>query len=281
MIIGSHVKMAAPEYLLGSVKEALSYGANALMVYTGAPQNTKRKPVEELRIAEAGLLLSDHGIPLSSLIVHAPYLINPANSVNEAVMDLAVDFLNEEVRRTSAIGASSLVLHPGSHTVTDLKTGIRTAVNQLNRLDPIPDGICICLETMAGKGSEIGFQFEQIAELLAGLKQADHYAVCLDTCHVHDAGYDVDDFDLLLNVFDRIIGLDRLRVIHLNDSKNERGARKDRHANIGEGIIGFERLYRIAHHPAVEKIPLILETPYIDGNPPYRKEIAALRSPLK
>ena len=277
MILGSHVKMGAPDFVAGSVKEALSYGANALMLYTGAPQNTRRRPVDELHIPEARQLMADNGIALEHLVVHAPYLINPANSVKPEVAELAVEFLQSEIERTAAIGASYIVLHPGSYTTTDMATGIATVISQLNRLPEIPDGIVICLETMAGKGSEVGYRFEQLQEILAGLKHPEHFGVCFDTCHTHDAGYDLNDFDGVLAEFDRIIGLDRLKVVHLNDSKNECGARKDRHANIGEGKIGFEILNRIAHHPRLAEIPIILETPYVDEKPPYAREIAMLK----
>lgn len=276
MIIGSHVQMKAPDYVLGSVKEAISYHANALMLYTGAPQNTKRVPIEKMKIQEAQQLLKDNNIPLENIIVHAPYIINPANSVKPEVGELAVSFLQEEAKRTQAIGAKYMVLHPGSFTITDLETGIQTTIQHLNET-VIPDNVVICLETMAGKGSEIGFQFEQLKEILSNVNQKDNYGVCLDTCHISDAGYDVNDFDFVLDEFDRIIGLDKLHVIHLNDSKNVCGARKDRHANIGQGTIGFETLCAIAHNPRIKDIPKILETPYIDGKAPYKEEIEMLK----
>ncbi len=276
MIIGSHVQMKAPDFVEGSVKEAVSYGANALMLYTGAPQNTRRRQLSEMHIVEAAELMKKHQIPAEHMIIHAPYLINPANSVKPEVAELAHDFLASEIERTHAIGAKYIVLHPGSYTSTDLETGIRTIISCLNSLT-IPEGIVICLETMAGKGSEVGFRFEHLAEIISGMRQPEHFGVCLDTCHIHDAGYDVSDFDGVLDEFDKVIGLDRLHVIHLNDSKNERGARKDRHANLGQGMIGFDTLCMIAHHPRTAHIPKILETPYIGGEPPYKEEIAMLK----
>ena len=208
MILGSHVSMGAPGFVLGSVEEAIGYGANALMLYTGAPQNTRRKAVDELRIEEARKKMDEAGILPEHLIVHAPYIINPANSVKPEVMDLARSFLIEEAHRTAAIGASYMVLHPGSYTTTDLETGIRTAASQLNAIeDELPEGVIICLETMAGKGSEIGFRLEQLAELLSLIHRPEHYGICLDTCHMNDAGYDISDFDGLLDEFDRILGL--------------------------------------------------------------------------
>ena len=272
MIIGSHVQMKAPEYLVGAVKETLSYGANAMMLYTGAPQNTKRIETQKMRIEEAHQMMKEHGLDARNLIVHAPYIINPANSIKQEVGELAVSFLNGDAQRTKQIGAGLLVLHPGSYTTTDLDTGITTAIKHLNASD-IPEGVIVCLETMAGKGSEIGFRFEQLAEILSSLKQSDRYGVCLDTCHIHDAGYDLRNFDAVLDEFDHYIGLSHLHVIHLNDSKNVKGARKDRHANIGDGMIGFETLCAIAHNPRTASVPKILETPYIDGKAPYKEEI--------
>lgn len=277
MIIGSHVQMKAPKYLEGAVEEALSYGANALMLYTGAPQNTRRVDIDKMRVEQAKNLLKEASIPLDRIIVHAPYIINPANSVKPEVGELAVKFLAQEALRTKAIGAKYMVLHPGSYTTTDLQTGIETTIQHLNETE-IPEGVVICLETMAGKGSEIGFRFEQLAQILSSLKQSENYGVCLDTCHISDAGYSVDDFDTVLDEFQKIIGLDKLHVVHLNDSKNERGARKDRHANIGQGTIGFEALYKIASNPRIAHIPKILETPYIDGLPPYKHEIEMLKT---
>ncbi len=277
MIIGSHVKMTSPLFLEGSVKEALGYGANALMFYTGAPQNTVRRPVSQLHIEEASKLLKENGIGPGQVIVHAPYLINPANSVRPEVAELAASFLVSEAVRTSRIGARYMILHPGSYTVTDPQTGIRTAASLLNSLEGIPEDIVICLETMAGKGSEIGRTFEELAAILELLEKPERYAVCLDTCHIHDAGYDVNDFDGVLDEFDRLIGIGRLKVIHLNDSKNERGSHKDRHENIGRGRIGFEALHRVAVCPRTASVPKILETPYEGGKPPYGEEIRMLK----
>ena len=276
MIIGSHVQMKSPDYLVGAVKETLSYGANAMMLYTGAPQNTKRVDISVMKIEEAHRMMAENGLSLDHLIVHAPYIINPANAVKPEVGELAVSFLSKDALRAKQIGARYIVLHPGSYTTTDLSTGIATAIDHLNASD-IPEGITVCLETMAGKGSEIGYRFEQLQQILSQLKQKDRYGVCLDTCHIHDAGYDLSDFDSVLDEFDSIIGLDRLHVSHLNDSKNAKGARKDRHANIGDGMIGEEVLYNIASNPRIAHIPKILETPYIDGKPPYREEIERIR----
>ena len=278
MILGCHVQMKAPLYVEGSVKEALSYGANALMLYTGAPQNTKRNPIEKLHVKEAHELMKENNIPLSHLIVHAPYIINPANSVKPEVAELAKEFLESELKRTEEIGANYLVLHPGSYTTTDMDTGISTIIKRLNSVEYYPENVIICLETMAGKGSEVGYRFEQIEEIMSGVNHPENFGVCLDTCHINDAGYDVNDFDGVLDEFDKIIGLKHLHVIHLNDSKNERGQRKDRHANLGMGTIGFEALHAVAANERCAEIPKILETPYINKKPPYGIEIEMLRT---
>jgi deoxyribonuclease-4 len=286
LILGSHVSMGGNEQFLGSVKEAISYGANALMVYTGAPQNTVRLPLSRLRIPEAQTLLKESGIPLEHVIVHAPYIVNLANP-GEEKRQFAIDFLTQEVKRTAAMGGKVIVLHPGAHLNEGSQEGIRRIAEGINHIiDNTPEtGVTIALEGMAGKGTEIGRSFEEMNELLAMISDSSRVGTCFDTCHTHDAGYDVvGDFDGVLAEYDRIVGIHRIRVVHLNDSKNPREAHKDRHANIGFGFIGFDILHRIAHHPAFERIPKILETPYVpDENdskrsyPPYRLEIAMLR----
>ncbi|MEG0564207.1 deoxyribonuclease IV [Anaerorhabdus sp.] len=277
MIIGSHVSMSAPDYLLGSVKDALTYDANALMVYTGAPQNTIRKSVASLKVEEAKELLKSNNIPFDRMVIHAPYIINLANTIRPETYDLAVSFLRQEIDRVTEIGATYLVLHPGSYVGATLEEGIASIIQGLNEVVKEDDDIIICLETMAGKGSEVGYCFEQIKLILDGVRYPNMYGVCLDTCHIHDAGYDVLNIDSVLEEFDRIIGLDKLYVVHLNDSKNIKGAKKDRHANLGQGEIGFEGLYQVAHHPLLEDKIMILETPWIDDQPPYKEEIMMLR----
>lgn len=278
MIIGSHVSMSAPDFLLGSVKEALSYGANAFMIYTGAPQNTKRQPVDKLMIEEAHVLMKQHGILKEHMIIHAPYIINLANTVKESTYEIAIKFLKEEIERTKAIGAKYIVLHPGSHVNAGEEIGLDAIVRGLDEAMSNIGDVYIALETMAGKGSELGYTFEQIAYIINHVKDKEHMRVCLDTCHIHDAGYNVLEFDEVLKQFDEVIGLDRLVCIHLNDSKNVNGARKDRHANLGFGEIGFEALSYVAHHPKLENVVKILETPYVDKKAPYRAEIEMLKT---
>lgn len=280
--IGSHVSMSGKKMLLGSVEEAVSYGANTFMVYTGAPQNTTRKPIEDLNIQAALESMNLHGI--EEIVVHAPYIINLGNSEKKETFELAVRFLREEIRRTEALKkANQIVLHPGAHVGAGDDKGIQQIIKGLNEVITKDQTIQIALETMAGKGSECGRTFEQLAQIIDGVICNDKLSICLDTCHINDAGYDVvNNFDGILQEFDRIIGLDRLKVIHLNDSKNQRGARKDRHENIGLGTIGFDALSYVVHHEALKHIPKILETPYIsnesgDKKAPYKYEIEMLR----
>lgn len=278
MKIGSHVSMSAPDYVLGSVKEALSYGANAFMLYTGAPQNTRRKKVSELKIEEAHELMKINNIPMENIIVHAPYIINLANCTKPETFQLGVDFLTQEIERVKAIGAKIIVLHPGSHVLATPEEGLNRIVEGLDQAMEHIDDLVIALETMAGKGSELGYQFDQIRYIMDHAKYGDHLKVCMDTCHIHDAGYDLADFDQILDEFDRIIGLDRLVCMHINDSKNVMGAKKDRHANLGFGEIGFEKLANIVHHPKLKEVVKILETPYVEGKPPYKYEIEMLKN---
>ena len=281
--LGSHVGMAGKEMFLASAKEAASYGANVFMLYTGAPQNTRRKDVTELNIEAGWEYAHAHGI--DEIVVHAPYIINLANTVKPETYELAVEFLAKEIERAQAMRAKSMVLHPGSHVGAGVDAGINKIIEGLNEVLTSDTKINIALETMAGKGSEIGRNFEELARIYDGVKYNNKLRVCFDTCHVNDSGYDlVNDLSATLEKFDKTIGTDQIAVFHINDSKNELGAGKDRHENIGKGYIGFETLHEIVHLPEFESVPKILETPYIkDENdsknsyPPYKEEIAMLR----
>ena len=272
--------------LLGSVKEALSYGANTFMFYTGAPQNTRRKAIEEMKVEEAKALMAANNIDLKNVVVHAPYIINLANTVKLETFELAVDFLRQELERCAKIGTSILVLHPGSHVKAGEEAGLAQIIKGLNEaLQDTPYQGKIALETMAGKGSELGTTFQQIRYLMDHCQYPEKLGVCLDTCHLNDAGYDVTNFDNLLKEFDKIIGLNKIGCIHINDSKNEKGAHKDRHENIGVGKIGFENLIKIIYSKNLKEVPKILETPYIsmDGGkdrtyPPYKFEIEMIKN---
>ncbi len=282
MIIGSHVGMSGKEMMLASAKEAVSYGANTFMAYTGAPQNTKRKDVSELNIDKAWEYMKAHGV--DNIVIHAPYIINLANTVKPEIFELAVDFLAVEIERTAAMRSNILVLHPGSDVGAGVDAGIAQIIKGLNEVlarDTVP---YIALETMAGKGSEVGRTFEDIARIYDGVKYNDKLRVCFDTCHTHDAGYDVkNNFDAVIDEFDRIIGKDQIAVFHLNDSKNDVEAHKDRHENIGFGYLGFDAINHIVHHKDFMHVPKILETPYVQiGDTkkkvaPYKLEIEMLK----
>ncbi|WP_062355802.1 deoxyribonuclease IV [Bacillus kwashiorkori] len=280
--IGSHVSMSGAKMLLAASEEAVSYGANTFMIYTGAPQNTRRKKIIDLNIEAGQEHMKANGI--DEIVVHAPYIINIGNTNNPATFELGVNFLQTEIERTDAIGAKQIVLHPGAHVGAGVNNGINKIIEGLNEVIQNEQNVQIALETMAGKGSEVGSSFEEIAKIIDGVTHNEHLSVCFDTCHTHDAGYNiVEDFDGVLNEFDKIIGIDRLKVLHINDSKNPRGARKDRHENIGFGQIGFRAINYIVHHPQLVHIPKILETPYVgtDKNnkkAPYRLEIEMLRN---
>lgn len=268
--------------LLGASEEALSYGANTFMIYTGAPQNTRRKPIEELNIMKGLLHMKENG--LSNIVVHAPYIINLGNTTKPETFELGVNFLQEEIKRTAALEATQIVLHPGAHVGAGVDAGIERIVEGLNEVLTQDYPVQIALETMAGKGTEIGRTFEELARIIDGVTNNERLSICMDTCHIHDAGYDVvGDFDGVLNEFDKTIGLDRLKVLHINDSKNVRGAAKDRHENIGFGEIGFEAIHYIVHHPQLMHLPKILETPFVgpdakNKKAPYLHEIAMLRN---
>ncbi|MGL5677485.1 MAG: deoxyribonuclease IV [Cellulosilyticaceae bacterium] len=280
--IGSHVSMSGG--LLGAAKEAYSYGANTFMIYTGAPQNTKRSPLEKLKIPEGQAYMKAYG--LSDIVIHAPYIINLA-SCKEDTYALAKEFLALELERTEAMGSRYLVVHPGSYTTETLAFGTERIIEALNEVLKPTTAVTVCLETMAGKGSEVGRCFEEIKAIIDGVHLKDKIGVCFDTCHVHDSGYDiVDDLDEVFATFDRIIGLDYLKVFHINGSLNPRGAKKDRHANLGacdnnprgKDHIGKDALYNLVHHPAAAGRPVILETPWLDKkNNLYKEEIAFLK----
>lgn len=280
--IGSHVSMSGKKMLLGASEEAASYGANTMMIYTGAPQNTRRKNIEDLNI-EAGIAhMKENGI--GDLVVHAPYIINIGNTVNPATFELGVRFLQSEIERTEALGAKQIVLHPGAHVGEGTEKGIKKIIEGLNEVLTKDQKVQIALETMAGKGSECGRTFEELAQIIDGVTHNEKLSICFDTCHTHDAGYDiVNDFDGVLEEFDKMIGISRVKVVHVNDSKNERGARKDRHENIGFGHIGFEALANVVYHPALADVPKILETPYVgtdkkNKKPPYKHEITMIKN---
>lgn len=281
MLLGSHVSMSGKKMLLAASEEATSYGATTFMIYTGAPQNTRRKAIEDLNVEKGLLHMKENGI--NNIVVHAPYIINIGNSQKKETFELGVNFLRSEIERTEALGAKQIVLHPGAHVGAGADEGIKKIIEGLNEVLEKDQNVQIALETMAGKGSECGRSFDELAKIIDGVTHNERLSVCFDTCHVHDAGYDiVNNLDKVLDEFDGIVGLDRLKVLHVNDSKNECGSHKDRHENIGYGHIGFEALERIIYHPAFTDVPKILETPYVgvDKNSkvaPYKLEIDMIK----
>ena len=283
LVIGSHVSYKNDTQLLGSVYEAVRYKANTFMFYTGAPQNTKRGSISDELTYKAYELMKENDMALENVICHAPYIINLCNDDN---FDFSVSFLKQEVIRCEQLGVTKLVLHPGSSVGLERNHAIANIIKGLNIVLDDDHNVCICLETMAGKGTEVGKTFEEIKTIIAGIKNKKRIAVCLDTCHINDAGYDVSKIDDVLDSFDKIIGLSYLKCIHINDSKNELGSHKDRHANIGYGTIGFDNIIGVIYNKRLEGIPMILETPYIgeydeDKNkiyPPYRFEIDMIRN---
>lgn len=283
LIIGSHVSFNNKDQLLGSVKEAVSYGSNTFMFYTGAPQNTRRGEINDFVTLEAYKLMKENNIELDKVIVHAPYIVNLANPDN---MEFSINFLTNEVERCNLLGMKYLVLHPGSSVNVSREEGIANIIKGLNAILTNNNNICICLETMAGKGNELGRNFLELKEIIDGVNFKDSIGVCMDTCHLFDSGIDITDFDKVLDDFDKQIGLNYLKCIHINDSKNIFSSHKDRHENIGYGNIGFDILIKIIYNERIKNIPKILETPYVGKTdddkeriyPPYKYEIEMIRN---
>ncbi len=283
LIIGSHVSYKNDTQLLGSVKEALSYNANTFMFYTGAPQNTNRGQIEDALTMEAYKLMKENNIDLEKVIVHAPYIVNLANFNN---FDFSVSFLINEVERCHTLGVKYLVLHPGSAVNTTREDAINNISKGLNLILDNNYDVTILLETMAGKGNEVGKTFEELKQIIDKVKYQDKIGVCLDTCHLNDAGYNLVDFNKLLDTFDNLVGVNKIKCIHINDSKNNINSHKDRHENIGFGTIGFDNLINIIYNKRLEEVPKILETPYVTKEdnskekiyPPYKYEIEMIRN---
>lgn len=283
LIIGNHVSFNKNTQLLGSVKEALSYNANTFMFYTGAPQNTARYEIDDSLTEKAKELMKQNNIDINNVVVHAPYIINLANSKN---MDFNIRFLKEEISRCDKLGINKMVLHPGSHVGLGIDAGIDNIAFALNEALKMESNVSICLETMAGKGSEIGRTFEEIEKIIDKIENKNRIMVCLDTCHLNDAGYNICEFDKVLKEFDEKIGLNKIGCVHINDSKNPISSHKDRHENIGLGTISFNSLLNVIYNDLLKDVPKILETPYIGDNneskdrlyPPYKFEIEMIRN---
>ena len=277
LIIGSHVGFNKDKQLLGSLDEALSYKANTFMFYTGAPQNTKRAEINDDLTNQAILKMKENNIDINNIIVHAPYIINLANNKEDDKYDFSIRFLIEEVKRCESLKIKYLVLHPGSHVGLGVDVGIKNIIFALNKVLENDNSVTILLETMAGKGTEVGSNFKELKEIINGINKKELIGICMDTCHMHDSGLDLTNFDEILTLFDKEIGLSYLKCIHINDSKNIIGSRKDRHENIGYGTIGFTNLINIIYNERIINIPHILETPYVGEFAPYKEEIDMIR----
>ena len=278
LYIGSHVGFKKNTQLLGSLEEALSYQENTFMFYTGAPQNTARYPIDRKLTEETWEKMKEQGMELSKVIVHAPYIVNLANDKDMDKFRFSVRFLEEELKRCSELGISYMVLHPGSHVGIGIDQAISNISKGLNMiLGTYP--VTVLLETMAGKGTEVGSKLEELRRIIDLVDDKEHIGVCIDTCHLNDAGYDMSQFDLFLEEFDRVIGIDKIHCVHVNDSKNSLGAHKDRHENIGFGTLGFDTLLSIIYNERLADVPKILETPYVDRErAPYKYEIEMIRN---
>ena len=276
LLIGSHVKYNGKTQIMGSLEEALSYKENCFMFYTGAPQNTARTEINQEITTLAQKKMKENNINIDHVIVHAPYIINLANNKEESKYRFSINFLKEEIKRCEQIGIKYMVLHPGRHVGLGREIAIKNITTALNEV--LEDSkVVILLETMAGKGTEVGINFDEIKEMIDNIEEKDKIGVCLDTCHLNDAGYDMTKFDSVLDYFDKKIGLKYVKCIHINDSKNEQSSHKDRHENIGYGTIGFDNLINIIYNKKLENIPKILETPYIGDKAPYKEEIEMIR----
>ncbi len=281
MYIGSHVSFDSKEQLLKSVKESISYGGNTFMFYTGAPQNTRRCVIDDELTFLAFNLMKENNMDLDKVICHAPYIVNLANDLEPEKYDFSINFLRQEIERLETLNIKYLVLHPGSSVSIERSKALNNISYALNKILSIDTNVMILLETMAGKGTECGINIDEIKTIIDGVDKKDNIGVCLDTCHLNDSGIDISKFDDYLNEFDSIIGINKIKCVHVNDSKNVIGSHKDRHENIGYGTIGFDNLINVIYNDRLKDIPKILETPYVGENkeyPPYKFEIEMIRN---
>ncbi|OYD27080.1 endonuclease IV [Mycoplasma testudineum] len=272
--LGSHVPFSAPGYLEKAIEISVNNKANCAMIYLGAPQNTKRVAIEKYNL-EKYKQKYETIISLKDIIVHAPYIVNPSNPDKQ---EFAVEFLTQEIERMHKTGLEILVLHPGAFTNHSVDIAINTLISSLNQIfeNTKYSNVSIALETMAGKGTEIGIKFEQLLRVIEAVKSP-RLSICLDTCHLWDAGYNLKKYDEFKKELVAKDLLKHVSVIHLNDSKNDLGAAKDRHENIDKGFIGLETLAKFVHDKDFDNIPIVLETPIPENGPIYDKEIEMLR----
>ena len=271
LTIGCHLSSSKGYLAMG--KEAVKIDANTFQFFTRNPRGTKAKAIDENDVERFLAFAKENGI--EQILAHAPYTLN-ACSADEHLRELARDTMADDLRRMEYTPGNCYNFHPGSHVGQGAEVGIAFIVDMLNQILKPEQRTTVLLETMSGKGSEVGREFEELREILDRVECKERMGVCLDTCHVWDGGYDiVNDLEGVIGKFDRIIGLEKLKAIHLNDSLNPLGAHKDRHAKIGEGCIGEEALKRVVTHPALKDLPFYLETP--NELPGYAREIAVMR----
>ena len=269
--IGCH--LSASDGFLAMGRTALSIGANTFQFFTRNPRGSRAKAIDPADVAAFLALAAENNF--GTLVAHAPYTINPC-SKDERTREFARLTLADDLQRMEYLPGSVYNFHPGSHTGQGVETGIAQIAETLNAILTPEMHTTVLLETMSGKGSEVGSRFEELRDIIDRVALNDRMGVCLDTCHVSDAGYDIaGDLDGVLTAFDKVIGLHRLKAVHINDSLNPVGAHKDRHARIGEGFLGAEALARVVSHPALQGLPFVLETP--NELPGYAREIALLK----
>lgn len=283
LIIGSHVSFNSKKQLLGSVEEALSYNANTFMIYTGGAQSTARSSINDEFTYEAFKVMLENNINPKNVIVHAPYIVNLANKSDERKYDFYIDFMANELNRVKELGLDKIVLHPGSATTCSREEAILNIVNGINKIYEKTSDVMILLEYMSGKGNEVGTSILELKNIIDKIDDKDRIGVCLDTCHMNDSGIDISKFNEFLDEFDLMIGIDKIKCVHVNDSMNTIGSHKDRHANIGYGTIGFDNLINVIYNERLNGIPFILETPYINRNnkdayAPYKMEIDSIKN---
>ena len=269
--LGCHLSSSRGFLHMG--KEAVSIGADTFQFFTRNPRGSRAKEINDKDVEAYLAYAAEHGI--GTVVAHAPYTLNPC-SADEHTREFALLTMKDDLRRMEYLPGNVYNFHPGSHVGQGIEKGIDLIADALNEILTPGQHTTVLLETMAGKGSEVGSRFEELAAILERVKLDEYMGVCLDTCHVYDAGYDiVNQLDDVLDEFDRVIGLDRLRAVHVNDSKNPFESHKDRHEKIGQGTLGFEALCRVVHHPKLSHLPFCLETP--NELPGYAKEIRMLR----
>lgn len=273
--IGCHLSISKGFEAMG--KEALSIGANYFQFFTRNPRGSKAKDIDPEDIARLIALMESNGI--AGALAHAPYTLNPA-SKDTKVRGFAEEIMRDDLQRLQLLPGTLYNFHPGSHVGQGVDEGIELVIEMLNNVMWKEQSTIVLLEAMAGKGTELGRSFEELKRIIDGVKLKDKIGVCIDSCHISDAGYDiVNDLDGVLEEFDNIIGIDRLKAVHLNDSINEIGSGKDRHAKIGEGTLGIATFEKLINHPSLRKLPFVLETPNdLEG---YEKEIKLLKSMYK